>query len=33
MHKLINYYRNILAVIHIVHNGKSGDAHRSSKLV
>ena len=29
--KLINYYSNFVTVVYIVHNGKSADAHRSSK--
>ena len=30
--KLINYYNNFLTVVHVVHNGKNVDAHRSSKF-
>ena len=28
----MGYYSNFLTVVHIVHNGKNGDAHRSSKF-
>ena len=28
--KLINYYSNFLVVVHIVHSGKTGEAHRRS---
>ena len=31
--EIINYYSNFLTVVHIAHNGKNGDTHRSSNFL